>query len=268
MSYPTLDRTGPIPIHEQIAAWIRTQIASGAWPARFKLKAEVDLARELGVSRGTVRTALAELIAAGLLVQTHGRGTFVTPHVVEQPLADRFITFSEDLTARGIAYRTQVLAQTVTFAKGRAATQLHLGPDDKVFFLQRVRYVDGEPLIVLNNYVRYDRCPGIELLNFEAERLFQALEQRYELRLVHGQRTFQAQSAEREVAQLLNMQPGEAVMHLEQLTFLDDDTAIEWSNLFLRGDSFRLMADVSRAAIGSLGFAVSMAPSTRQNGSL
>ena len=72
MSYPALDRTGPTPIHAQIKHWMEEQIRSGVWPARFKLKAEVDLARDLDVSRGTVRKAISDLIAEGLLTQTHG----------------------------------------------------------------------------------------------------------------------------------------------------------------------------------------------------
>ena len=106
--YPDLDRTGPAPIYLQIETWIREQIAAGAWPPRFKLKAEVDLATELDVSRGTVRKAISDLMAEGLLTQTHGRGTFVSPHVVEQPLADRLVTFSEDLISKGIPFETRV----------------------------------------------------------------------------------------------------------------------------------------------------------------
>ena len=128
MDTPALDRTGPTPLHAQIKDWIKGQIESGAWPPRFKLKAEVDLAAELNVSRGTVRKAIADLIAEGLLTQTHGRGTFVSPHVVEQPLADRLVTFSEDLISKGIPFETKVLEQAVVQAQGRVAAMLRTAP--------------------------------------------------------------------------------------------------------------------------------------------
>ncbi|MBK8049871.1 MAG: GntR family transcriptional regulator [Anaerolineales bacterium] len=179
--YPELDRTGPAPIYLQIEAWIREQIATGAWPARFKLKAEVDLAKELDVSRGTVRKAISELMAEGLLTQTHGRGTFVTPQVVEQPLADRFVTFSEDLISKGIPFETRVLEQAGFAARGRVAALLEIPPGERGFFLRRVRLVSGEPLILLNNYVVYRRCPGVEEADFTTERLFQVLEEQYAL---------------------------------------------------------------------------------------
>lgn len=259
-SYPELDRAGPVPIYVQIEAWMRAQIAAGAWPARFKLKAEVDLAQELNVSRGTVRKAITELIVEGLLTQTHGRGTFVAPHVVEQPLADRLITFSEDLISKGIAFETRVIEQAVITAKGRIAALLGLCTGAKVFYLKRVRLVDGEPLIVLNNYVVYEACPGVELMDFTTERLFQVLEDRYGLKLARGRRTFQAQVADREIAHLLEMKAGDAVMNVEQLAFLEDGAVIECSDLWLRGDCFRLSAAVSRTGKGNVGFSMSVRP--------
>lgn len=259
--YPMLDRTGPLPIYLQIETWMRDQIDSGAWAPRFKLKAEVDLARELAVSRGTIRKAIAELTADGLLTQTHGRGTFVTPHVVEQPLADRLVTFSEDLISKGVPFDTEVIEQSVVGARRRVATLLQLQPGASVFYLRRRRLVEGEPLILLNNYVVYAACPGVETVDFTTVRLFQALEERYGLRLARGVRTFQAQAAERDTAQLLDMAPGDPVMHVEQLAFLEDGQVIECSDLWLRGDRFRLTAAVSRTGRGNLDFSMSVIPS-------
>lgn len=260
MSYPQLDRTGPVPIHAQIKLWMEDEIRTGVWPPRFKLRAEVDLAQDLHVSRGTVRKAIGDLIADGLLTQTHGRGTFVTPQVVDQPLADRLVTFSEDLISKGIAYATQVFDQSLIAAKGRLAARLNAAAGERVFYLKRVRSVAGEPVIVMHNYVVYLRCPGIERFDFASKRLFQVLEEEYELRLMRGERTFQAQGASAEVAELLNLAAGKPVMHVEQLTYLDDGDVIECSELWLRGDWFRLVAAVNRTGKGNLGLAMAVVP--------
>ena len=260
MSYPVLDRTGPTPIHAQIQTWMVDQIESGAWPTRFKLKAEVDLAQDLSVSRGTIRKAIGELIADGLLMQIHGRGTFVAPHVVEQPLADRLVTFSEDLISKGIAFETQVLEQAVIAAKGKVANRLNLVTGERAFYLKRVRLVGGDQVVVLHNYVVYAMCPAIEKSNFTAERLFQVLEETYQLKLLRGERTFQAQAASAEVAGLLKMAEGEPVMHVEQLTYLENGAVIECSDLWLRGDCFRLVASVSRTGKRNFGVAMAVIP--------
>ena len=263
--YPILDRVGPVPIYLQIESWMRVQIATNAWPARFKLKAEVDLAAELDVSRGTVRKAYADLIAEGLLTQTHGRGTFVSPHVVEQPLADRLVTFSEDLISKGIPFETRVIEQAILRAQGRVATLLRVPTGAEVFYLRRVRLVEGEPLILLNNYVEYAHCPGIETTDFAAERLFHVLEERYQLRLENGQRTFQAIAADDEVAQVLEMEAGDPVMHVEQQALLEDGTVIECSDIWLSGDRFRLVAAVSRPGRNGLGIGMTVLPDAAQS---
>ena len=260
MDTPALDRTGPTPLHAQIKTWIEGQITSGAWPPRFKLKAEVDLAQDLNVSRGTIRKAIADLIADGLLTQTHGRGTFVSPHVVEQPLADRLVTFSEDLISKGIPFETRVIEQAVTPAQGRIAAMLRIAPGAEVFYLRRVRLVEGEPLILLNNYVVYARCPGIEKFDFTTARLFQVLEDHYHLSLENGRRTFQAIAANHDVAQRLAMAQGDPVMHVEQQALLEDNTVIECSDIWLSGDRFRLVAAVSRPGRAAIGMTVAVVP--------
>jgi DNA-binding GntR family transcriptional regulator len=236
------------------------QIRTGVWPPRYKLKAEVDLAHDLHVSRGTVRKTIGDLIAEGLLTQTQGRGTFVAPQAVDQPLADRLVTFSEDLISKGIAFETQVLDSAILPARGRIAARLNVDPGEDIFFLKRIRSVAGEPVIVLHNYVVLARCPGIERVDFTTERLFQALEERYGLKLMRGERTFQAQAAGAEAAELLNLPAGSPVMHVEQLTFLEDGAVIECSDLWLRGDWFRLVAALNRTGRGNLGLAVSVVP--------
>src|SRR4026207_2090083 len=132
----TLDREDPTPIYQQIKDWLRQQIKHGAWPEHYKLKAETDLAIEWGVSRGTMRKAIMELIEEGFLTRIHGRGTFVASSVLEQPLAERFVTFSEDLTANGIAFETQVIEQSIIKPAENVTSLLGLQPGDEVFFLK------------------------------------------------------------------------------------------------------------------------------------
>lgn len=65
------------PRYRQIAAELRTLIASGEIPSGGAVPSESELARRFGVARGTARQALAELEGAGLIVAVHGKGRFV-----------------------------------------------------------------------------------------------------------------------------------------------------------------------------------------------
>lgn len=247
-----IDKSGPVLIYQQIVDWILQQIQSGQWPEHFQLPSEIDLAAQLGVSRGTVRKAVAELIGRGELVVIHGRGTFVSSRTLEQPLADRLIAFSEDLVEKGIPYVTQVIDQQLVVPERAIASLMLLKEGEPVLHLKRVRSIHGTPIVVLDNYVSTRRCPGIEQIDFRTERLFQMLEGRYGLELGWGWRTFQAKAAPQSVAPLLGDEAGSPVMYMEQLVYLKNGEPIEYSNIWLRGESFRLSAVVKRDRASSL----------------
>lgn len=243
-----VDRDLPEPIYEQIQAWMRSQIASGAWPDHYKLTAESDLAEELGVNRGTLRKAIGGLINEGLLVRAHGKGTFVAPSRLEQPLAESFVTFSEGLISRGIPFTTTVISADIRPVTPATASLLGLSKyaEPKAYYLERVRHVRDKPIILLKNHVVHKHTPGIDALDFAEERLFSVLEQKYNLAIDWANRTFEATTANSGTAGHLDLAEGDPVMYVQQVSYLKDGTPIELSDLWLRGDHFRLSAQVKR----------------------
>jgi DNA-binding GntR family transcriptional regulator len=245
-----VDRTTPRPIHQQIQDWIRYQITSLAWPEHYQLRAENDLAAELGVSRGTVREAVTKLIEEGLLIRIHGKGTFVSTRHLEQPLAERMVSFSEDLIDKGIPFQTQVLDQSIVHAPQPVASLLSVTPDTEVLHLKRRRFVRQMPVIVIENYILLGKCPGVERVDFTHHRLLATLEVDFGLQLDWARRTFEAQRAGEEIARLLGIAVGDPVMRMNQILYLKDASPIETSNVWLRGEGFRLSAIVNRHAKG------------------
>lgn len=225
---------------------MRQEIQSGAWVEHHKLKSEDGISAELGVSRGTVRKAITELIAEGLLVRTHGRGTFVTGNALEQPLAERLVTFSEDLISKGIVFETHILEQCLIQPNKRMASLLSVPSGAQVFFLKRIRAIGGQPITLLHNYVVCDRCPGIEAADFARYRLFEVLEEHFGLSIGWGHRSFEARTADSEVAHLLSISESDPVMYMEQIAYLRDNSPIELSDLWIKGDSYRLSAVLRR----------------------
>jgi len=72
-----IDLLGAVPLFEQAAAVLAARIAASRYPAR--LPSERALARELGISAGTVRHATQALQQRGLVIILQGRGTFAVP---------------------------------------------------------------------------------------------------------------------------------------------------------------------------------------------
>ena len=117
-----------VSLHAQISHSIRERIVSGQWPPNYRLPPEPDLAKQLGVSRGTLRRALETLIGEGALRQVVGRGTFVISTVIEPAIAQKLSTLSEDLAAQGILTTTSVLDVAVVEAPKPITSLLDVVP--------------------------------------------------------------------------------------------------------------------------------------------
>jgi DNA-binding GntR family transcriptional regulator len=245
-----LNKTGPKPLYLQIKLWMMKEIEAGQWPVHYKLPAEEDLARSLKVSRGTVRQAIQELIAENRLTQIHGRGTFViSGRQIESAITEQLIAFSEDLILQNIPFKTEVLEQRLMVPDTRVRALLGLKADDLVFFLQRRRYVNNVPIIFTKNYVRYELCPGIEREQFRELQLFRCLEGKFGLHLSWARRTSEARLATPQESATLDVAAGAPVLYMEQIVYLDDGRAAECSDIWMRGDRFRLSSIITRGGM-------------------
>lgn len=241
-----IHRELPVAIHTQISDSFRTKIASGEWPAHYRLQSEPDLAADLGVSRGTLRRALTTLIEEGLLRQVRGRGTFVTSTTIEPAIAQKLSTLSEDFARQGIAMATHVIAQDLIAPPRPVAALLEVPAGGSVLRLVRLRSTGDGPVTLLYNYVRTDFAPGIEGVDFETQSLFGTLEGRYSLQISSARRTFSAEAAEGEVAELLGIPSGQPVQYLEQVTYLANNHPIEYSDVWIHSARLRVTSILSR----------------------
>jgi DNA-binding GntR family transcriptional regulator len=242
------DKSHPQPLWRQVADSMRQNINSGRWPEHFKLTAEDDLATELDISRGTLRRALSALVDEGLLVQIQGRGTFVTAKANDLPLAQRLVSLHELFALSGQDSVTEVIAQELTAGRDEVREALAVGLDERVLWLRRRILVDGQVLVLLDNYVRHALQRGIETVDFATVPLFDAIE-REGLRIGWGKRNFAARiarSMEDPPFSLLTSDPEEPILYLEQVTFLDDDRPIEYSDVWIRGDKLRITTVLHR----------------------
>ena len=236
----------PATLHSRISAWLRERIAGGEWPPHYRLKPEPELAAALGVSRGTLRRALATLIAEGALVQVRGKGTFVTSTVVEPAIAQKLSSLSEDFADQGAPLSTEVLECRLLTPPAPVAALLDSPPDRPILHLARLRSITEGPVALLDNYVRTDLAPGLERTDFTDVTLFGALATRHGLHIATGRRTFSATAADEERAALLDVAPSSPLQHLEQVTYLSNGSPIEYSDVWIRSDRLRVTSLLTR----------------------
>jgi DNA-binding GntR family transcriptional regulator len=244
--FRAVNKAGAVPVYRQIMNWMTSQIITGAWPAGFKLPGEFDLARQLGVSRGSLRKAIGQLSTRQLLIQSQGKGTFVSPIVIEQPLASRLVGVSEELLRSGMPFSTQVLQQCLIPAPSHVSQALDLPGQSDVFYLKRVRYVADDPLVFNESWLPGDRYAELVQVDFAKEGLFAVLERMFGVHLAWAGRTIAAVRAEPQIAAYLHIEVGDPVLFNEQLVYDELDRKVEYSHGWFPGDRFRLKALVRR----------------------
>src|SRR3954452_4812731 len=139
-----LDRSSPVPLYFQVATRLQEQIEHGDLPVGGRLENEVELADRLGVSRPTMRKAIAYLVERGMLVRRRGVGTQIVHPKVRRPV--ELTSLYDDLAKTGRAPRTEIRSLEVGRATDTLAETLGIAPGSEVSMIERIRYAGDEPL--------------------------------------------------------------------------------------------------------------------------
>jgi len=241
-----VDKSSAVPIYAQLASWLEAKITTGEWPPDYRLPGEVDLAHQLGVSRGSLRKAIAMLLSKNLLVQVHGRGTFVSPFIFEHSWAGRLVGVSEELMLAGIPFEIRVLEQKLIQVPPKEAARLDIQPGQEVIYLKRLRLVENDPLVLHESYFRADLYPEIINIDFTRQSLILTLEHLYGIQLSWASHTLSVIRSGASLANQLGISVGDPVLYNEHLMYDQNDCKIHLSKSWFRSDRFRLRTVVRR----------------------
>lgn len=178
----TLSKSSHIPLYQQVVEWIRESIYSGELVEDDRIPSEFQIMDMLEVSRGTVKKAVDQLVREGVLVQVQGKGTFVKKENVAYPLGEGLLSFAEALASQKINFTTSVITSRLEPANRFVAEKLSIKPGQDVLFLKRLRCIGDEKVMLIENRINIDLCPGIIDVDFTRENLFSAIER---LSLIH-----------------------------------------------------------------------------------
>jgi Transcriptional regulators len=152
----------PARTSEEVRRALAEQIGSGRLRPGQRLGAERALAAEFGVSRATLRQALAVLEEGGVVRRVPGRGggTFVAKGKIERDLS-RIVGVPALLRSQGVVAGTRVLSARLAEADDITAQALHARPGELVVDLARIRLADGSPFSLEHARFPARRFPGL-----------------------------------------------------------------------------------------------------------
>ena len=142
-------------VSEQIEELLRERIRQGVYPQGQRMPAEEKLAQELGVSRASVRTALASLATEGLIYRRHGDGTYPSPRVFEIAFRiGKLWDISRQIEESGRVPELKTLDAGLRPALDDEAKQLAIPPGEQVLAMRRLFLADGKPVALITSVIR------------------------------------------------------------------------------------------------------------------
>ena len=237
-----LDRRDPLPLWAQLRADLRRRLDAGAFDEEFP--GELALVEEYGVSRHTVRSALRDLRAEGIVVAERGRRPRLASHdLIAQPLGTLYSLFAL-VEAAGLRQTSVVRARDIR-ADGVVADRLLLEASTPLFHLERLRLAGDEPLALDQVWLPADLAAPLLEADFSHTALYHELAARAGVRLVGGHEHIRAVVPTRAEQRLLGLPRPVGALAIDRLGYMRD-RPVEWRHTLIRGDRFSLIADFSQ----------------------
>jgi len=231
-----INKNSPIPLYYQLKKKIEDIIKSGKLKPGDAIPTEAEFMEKYAVSRTTVRNAILQMVNEGYLRRVAGKGTFIKTHPIKSQILGDLIGFSKEMEQKGISHFSKVLNKDIILAPIRVADMLQITTNDLVFYLKRLRFIEGKPIIIVENYVPAYLCPGIDKEDFKNESLYNLLKTKFGLNIHHGKREFEPINALlKEDVELLKVSPGTPLLYVESIAFTENNTPIEYFQSKIRG---------------------------------
>ncbi len=227
-----------------VARTLAGEIRGGALGDAVHLPSERALVGRFKVSRVTVRRALRELEAEGLVLAAPGRGWLVRADRLEEPETE-LLPFSAAAAARGLRSTSRVLAAVAREASFEEAEALALAPGSPVFELERVRLLDGLPVAIDWCLLPGGRGRDLSHLDWRTASLYGALAEAGGAP-VRADYVVSADGADAREARHLDLAAGAPVLRAEQVSFDAAGRAVQLCRIVYRGDRYRFRASLGR----------------------
>ncbi len=224
------------------------EISSGELAPGQRLGAEREIAQRLGVSRSTVRAAVADLVRSGAVRRARGRagGIFVAERKVERDLTS-LASLPAYLRRQGFQSDARVISTAMIKPEAEVAAALGLGVDELAHEVVRVRLADGDRISLERATFPVSRFPDLLDRSLSGS-LYELLATEYGLQPGEAEERIEVVSAGPSEARLLGVEPGAPLVAISRTAWSSDGEPFECSHDLFRGDRVRIVVRAKAAA--------------------
>jgi GntR family transcriptional regulator len=242
------DVFGAAPRYHQVYLVLRQRLREGLYPADRPLPTELDLLGEFGVSRVTIRRALAEIEREGLIRRVRGSGTYPLEAPAEDASRTNISGLYDNLATLGQLTRASLIrVERIPTPATIAGREPLFGPS--ALLIVRVRYMGRQPFSYMLSYL-----PDSSARHFRKDRLgnqpLLTILEKSGITPASAEQTLSARAADAEIALALRVPVGSPLIYMRRLSRDRTGAPIEFFESYYRPDKFEYQMTLSRVDSG------------------
>ena len=233
-----LARENAAALYLQISSLLHEEISRGLYDPSGKLPSEAELCKRFAVSRVTVRLALDKLAEENVVERKQGKGTFVAGKQLRHGL-DTLRSFHESLRIQGLNPEMRLIARHIVNTPDNVRSALGVNME-KSLLLERLHVVDGEPVALGRSYLPVE-VDSLSWEETEQQPTYAILESLTGLRVVRADIGISAQSADKELADILKISSGMPLLVMRRLSYLANEDCCDHSVFYIRPQHYEFV---------------------------
>ena len=232
-------------LHEKVYKDLKTKIMNQEYQPGDKLPKEIELVDIYNVSRHTLRKAMDRLFAEGYIYKVKGTGTFVKTLKADYNLSN-MASFSEIIDNQNGQPNSIVYQATLIKPEPSIGKKLGLKDHEKCYYIERVRRNLDTNLCFEKTYINAKLCPDIIDYVTPNASLYDLYINKYKLKLSEGIYDLEATNASDEVAKILDIKPGSAILLMSANIFLENGIPLYCVEAHYIGSRYRFKTTLKR----------------------
>lgn len=226
--------------YEEIENFILKGIESNVYKADEKVPSENKLAESFAVSRMTARKALDSLVTRGYLYKIKGKGTYVKDNENRDDIyLDEMIGFTRRVERSGKTPKTEVKTFEIRKPSIKTAAKLDISRNEDIFYIERVRHINDEPVILEITYMPVKTLP--DLTREEIKNSKYAYLRKHDHMISEMVKEYIPVIPSPEVRKLLLLDKNMAMFKIELISKLEDASIFEYTKIYYNQNKYRFL---------------------------
>jgi GntR family transcriptional regulator len=223
-------------LYLQVIDRLKQDIEKGIYKEREKLPSEFDLAKQLGVSRATLREALRILEEENVIIRRHGVGTFVNARPLFTSGIEQLNSVTNMIKQADMKPGTIFLSSSSENPTEEDIRRFSCSPDMEIVVIERVRTANGDPVVYCVDKIPKSFLP--ETFSHDEESIFSIIEDVTDRKITYAVANIEPVGYHEKISPILECEPETALLVLKQMHFDEMDEPVLFSVNYFKADKF------------------------------